>query len=334
MEICKVAGVSTATVSRVINGSPLVLESTRLRVQQAIEQLGYRPNFAARMLARDRTETVAVIIPGMGRDYFMEVLSAVDQVTGAHRHHVMIAISHGEEDEGALLKRYIRERRADGVIILALASGLDQPIRELGPSSRPIVVIGRPVQLPDVGSVSIDNRSGAEQVVRHLLSQGCRRLAVVKGYDAVYDSKERLEGALRKAAQAGCPIPDSRIWQGSFQAQVAYEVVKTQLSQPGPRPDALFALNDDMALGARSAIKELGLSIPDDIALAGFDDVPAMQHIGMTSVHNPMHELGRRAAEMLMARLKGDAQALRHEVLPTRLVVRASSTRAQPVAAG
>lgn len=327
MDICRRVGVSSATVSRVINGSPLVVESTRIKVEKAIREMGYRPNYAARMLARARTDTVAVIIPSLGRDYFMEVLAAVDRVTVAHRYHVLIAISHSLKDENELLQKYVRERRADGVIILALGSGLEVGVRKAGASGIPIVVIGRAIKGPQVGSVVIDNRSGADCMIKHLLDQGCRRPALLTGPRSVGDAEERLAGALTTAERAGSPIPDARVWRCDFSAQTAYQVVKDRLTRVDPRPDAIFALNDDMALGARSAIREFGLRIPEDIALAGFDDLPAMHHVGLTTIQNPMQDLGRIAAEMLMARLKDAPRALQHVVLPTRLMARASTQR-------
>ena len=328
MDICRRVGVSSATVSRVINGSPLVVEATRLKVEKAIQELGYRPNYAARMLARARTDTVAVIIPTLGRDYFMEVLAAVDRVTVAHRYHVLIAISHSLKDENELLQKYVRERRADGVIILALENGLEAGIRKAAAGGMPIVAIGQAIKAPQVGSVVVDNRGGAESMVLHLLEQGYRRLALLAGPRAVRDSAERLTGALETAARLGHPIPEDRVWPCDFSAHMAYLAVKEHLAPGRTRPDALFALNDDMALGARSAIKELGLRIPEDIALAGFDDVPAMHHVGLTSVQNPMESLGRTASEMMMARLKNDAKAMPQIVLPARLMARASTQRA------
>lgn len=327
MDICKLTGVSSATVSRVINGSPLVVEATRRKVQKAINELGYHPNYAARMLARDRTEMVAVIIPGMGRDYFMEVLSAVDRVTAGQRHHVMIALSHNMKDEKDLIMQYVNERRADGLIVMALSSGYDAVIRKAGSSGVPVMVIGRRIKAPNVGSVSIDNVHGAEQMIEHLYAQGCRRPAIIAGPSDNTDSQQRLEGALQTAARLGLDIPEASIWKGNFVAGGAYELVKDELVRGKVRPDAIFALNDDMALGARAAVHELGLRIPQDIAVAGFDDVPAMHHVGMTSVLNPMGDQGRLAAEMMMARLHGDTNALNHVVLPTNLVVRGSTLR-------
>ena len=316
---------SSATVSRVVNGSPLVVESTRLRVQKAIAELGYHPNHAARMLARDRTEMIAVIIPPLGKDYFREILMAVDVVAAAHQHHVMIALSHDLKDEKELIDRYVRERRADGLVIMIHALGYDAVIKRAGAAGLPVAVIGRAVKGPNLYSVSIDNREGAGQAVRHLAARGVRRLALLTGSADNCDSRERLEGARQAAAQCGLSLTPEWIWDGGFQELVAYDLIKERLSLGRPMPDGLFAFNDEMALGARAALLERGVPVPGAVALVGFDDISSARHMGLTTVHQPMAEMGRQAAGLLMDHLAGRPSRPAHCVLPTQLIARAST---------
>lgn len=327
IDISKRAGVSSATVSRVVNGSPLVVEATRLRVQKVIEELGYRPNFAARMLIRDRTEIIAVIIPSIGKYYFSDIMAAADRVASAQAYHVMVALSHGAVDEQDVILRYVLERRADGLIIMALSAGCEAAIKQAGRSGVPISVIGRPVKGKGLFSVGIDNRSGARQAIEHLVKRGFQRVALLTGPAENFDSQERLAGARRAAAQAGLRLRPDWIWTGDFEGESGYRWAKQQFSKGGPQPDAVFAFNDGMALGARAALQELGLRIPQDVGLVGFDDVDAAFHAGLTTVKNPTQELGRLAAEALMSRLQGKSPPALSRVLPTSLIARASTAR-------
>ena len=328
LDICKRAKVSTATASRVINGSPLVVEATKRRVQEAIRELGYHPNFAARMLVRDRTDIIAVIVPPMAVVYFREVLIAVDQVAAAHRHHVVVAMSHDSKDEEELIGRYVQERRADGLVVTALSGSYEQAVREAGAQGCPVVVIGSPIKGKNVSSVTVDNRHGMAQVMQHLAEQGCRTVGLIQGPADNYDSQDRHAGSMAAVARHGLRV--LKEWTGfaNFESHRAHAWVRARLKEERSRPDALVAFNDDMAEGARTALIEMGLRIPDDIALVGFDNKVTAEQFGLTTVDNPVADMGRVAAELLLARLAdGPAAAFRGKVLPTRLIIRESTMK-------
>lgn len=324
-DICKKAGVSSATVSRVINESPLVVESTRKRVMKAIRDLGYHPSHAARMLARQRADTIAAIFPEIASGYFAEVLAGIDQASAQGRYHVITALSHGIEDEKDIITRFAQERRADGLIVMSLTPGLDALIKQTAKDGLPIVVIGRPTVARNVCSVSIDNVSGMEQAVVHLAARGHRRIAMIRGPLDNYDSQQRLEGARKAAAAHGLEIPDSMVWGSTFREESGREAIEKNMPRSGARPTAIIASNDELAMGARAALLELGLRIPEDVALVGFDDLPFARHLGLTTIRNPMKEIGQVSTDRLLARVRGEAVSPAHFTVPIQFLPRAST---------
>ncbi len=330
-DICKRAGVSSATVSRVMNQSPLVVEPTRKKVLKAIRDLGYHPSHAARMLARQRTDTIAVIFPEIAGGFFAEVLAGIDAAAAEHRYHVITALSHGAEDEKNLISRFALERRADGLIVMALTSGLDPLIKQTGKRGLPMVVIGRPVSGPNIFSISMDNQGGAGLALEHLAERGCRRIALITGPADNYDAQQRMEGSRKAAARLGLEIPPSLIWPGTFKEEGGRAAVEKYLRSGSPLPQAIFAFNDETALGARAALLERGHRVPEDVALVGFDNLDSARHVELTTLHNPMREIGRAAGEGVLQKIGDASTELAHRVLPVKLIARAS-TAAQKTA--
>lgn len=321
-DVCKRSGLSTATVSRVLNGSPLVREQTRARVLEAVEALGYRPSHAARTLARRRTDTIGVIFPEIASGFFSEVLRGIDAAAAEHNFHLMTAFSHSDRDERELVMRTVRERRADALILMNLSLPDDFVANAAG-HGMPIVLIDRPAEGANLFAVTLDNFGGADAAMTHLLGHGYRRVAVITGPGNSYDFQQRLAGCLQAAERAGIALSDDFVWQGSFTENSGAFAVARWLEAANRPPEAIFASNDSMALGALGVLRERGLRVPEDVALVGFDNIDAARHLDLTTVSVPMREMGRAAAEAAIHQiLSGEAQ--KHRVLATHLVVRRS----------
>jgi LacI family transcriptional regulator len=321
-DVCRVAKVSTATVSRVINHSPLVTDETRSRVLEAMRSLGYRPSHAARTLARQRTELIGVVFPEIASGFFTEVLRGIDEVAAEHHFHLMTAFSHGLTDEERFVSRLLQERRVDALILMNLLLS-DEFIRDAATRGIPIVLIDRPVEGADLFAVSMDNQGGAEKAMSHLLGHGYRKLAVLSGPTDNYDAQHRLEGCNRALEAAGVAASAIPVLQGAFTEESGSAVMKEWLKAGKPLPEAIFATNDAMALGALGVLRAHGVRVPEDIALVGFDDTESAHHVGLTSVRVPMWDMGKAAAVAAIQQMSS-RKAQPPQVLETKLIVRRS----------
>jgi LacI family transcriptional regulator len=319
--VCERAGVSTATVSRVINDSPLVTQETRTRVLKAMRSLGYRPSHAARMFARQRTELLGVVFPYISSGFFSEVLNGINKVALAHHYHLMTAFSQDRADEERLVARLLDERRVDALILMNLRLA-DDFIKDAAGRQIPIVLAHRPVEGSDLFSVRIDNEGGAEKAMSHLLGHGHRRLAIIAGPESNYDAQHRWEGCKRALDAAGVSITDVEVWQGDFTEESGRAHMRDRLGRGRPLPEAIFATNDAMALGALGVLRQHGLRVPQDVALVGFDDMESAKHVELTSVRVPMREMGRIAAtaaiEQISSRQAQPSRVVETELIPRR----------------
>lgn len=324
-DVCRRSGVSTATVSRVVNGSPLVHERTRRKVLAAIEELGYRPSRAARTLARQQTDTLGVIFPEIESGFYTEVLRGIDDVAADHAFHLMTAFSHGRDDEQELVNRFLRESMVDGLILLNLVLP-NEFVRRAGQGGLPVVLVDRPVAGANLFSVSLDNAAGAEAALTHLYDEGYRSVAIVTGPDDSYDAEQRLHGCRQAAQRAGTPWSEELVWPAEFTEASGRKVMEDWLEKKGAPPEAVFAHNDDMAVGIWAVLKEHGYGVPEDVALVGFDDIHLARHLGLSTVRVPMREMGRAAAEAAIHQVQS-GEATKQRVLDVELVVRASSRK-------
>lgn len=325
-DVSRRAGLSTATVSRVLNNSPLVREKTKARVLKAMRDLGYTANHSARALARKRTDTIGVIFPGIDSGFFTEVLVGVNRLAMERGLHLAVAFAHNTSEEAQMVSEYLYGGRVDALILMNLRID-DRFVREAANGPTPLVLIDRPVKDAKAVTVRMDNRAGAEQAMSHLLEQGFRRIAVIRGPKDTFDAGERWRGCQRAAARFGVDLDPELIWDGTFHDRSGYELMSSWLASGKPLPDALFALNDPMALGALQALNEHGHSVPADMALVGFDDIESARYLGLTTVKSPMRELGRSACQAVIGMLDGQARVPEERVLSTELVIRQSSQR-------
>jgi len=327
-EVALKAGVSIATVSRVINDKGPVAVETRQRILTAIEQLRYVPHGAARSLITNQTDTIGVLLPDLYGEFFSEVIRGIDLAARRSGYHVLISGFHSDRAEIEAVLRALRGR-VDGLIVLS--PDVDaQGLRRNLPETLPVVLLNTRINGRADGAafdaINVDNHGGAFAMVRHLAGLGHRRIALIRGPAENADALERLRGyraALR--AEGITPEPALEI-PGDFSEESGYRAGERLLALE-PRPEAVFAANDSMAIGCLFALREAGVEVPRDVALAGFDDIPIARYVTpqLSSVHVPIAELGTRAMERLLHAVEHrNEHERRQETVPTTLVVRGS----------
>ncbi|MEV8315950.1 LacI family DNA-binding transcriptional regulator [Streptomyces sp. NPDC059900] len=321
-DVAAEAGVSVATVSRVLNSHPSVSPAARARVIAAIESLGYRPNAVARSLRTDQTRTLGLVISDVLNPYFTALARSVEEAARALGYSVII----GNADERPELQdhhvRTLLDRRIDGLLV-SPADGGTPLLLDTARAGTPMVFVDRWIPGMDVPVVRADGREAIRDLVAHLHGVGHRRLAIIAGPAATTTGSERVEAFREALAAYGIPLPDSYIGQGDFQADSGRRATERFLTLPEP-PHVIFAADNLMALGALDAIRARGLRVPDDIALAAFDDIPWFVHTDppITAIAQPTGDLGRAAVQALVDRIEG--RDPRSVTLPARLVVRRS----------
>lgn len=304
VEIAKKAGVSVATVSRALNNKGPVSPKTRARIQQIAGQFNYKPNVNARGLLLHKTDTIGLILPELADEFFMDILRGVDEAATRSGYYVMLSSSHSRRDLVETMLEFMSSGRVDGIILMTPM--LHEDLKDMiSGSSRPIVLLNNYDQIPNSTCVNIKNFQGAYSMTEHLIRQGHKRIAVIKGPEGNGDANQRLLGFQQAMAKNKVPIENELIVSGDFSSKSGYFAFM-RLINAEDKPDAIFALNDMMAVGCFEAARANGLSIPQDIALAGFDDIYLTRFLTprLTTVHTPIKELGQRAVNYLLKMIK------------------------------
>ncbi|MFI6053182.1 LacI family DNA-binding transcriptional regulator [Streptomyces violascens] len=327
-DVAAEAGVSVATVSRVLNSHPSVSEAARARVLAAVETLGYRPNAVARSLRTDQTRTLGLVISDVLNPYFTELARSVEEAARALGYSVII----GNADERPELQdhhvRTLLDRRIDGLLVSPTDGGSPLML-EAARGGTPMVFVDRWIPGIDVPVVRADGRAAIRDLVAHLHRLGRRRLAIIAGPAATTTGSERVEAFRAALGEHGMSLPGNYVGQGDFQAASGRRATERFLALPEP-PDAVFAADNLMTLGALDALRARGLRIGDDIALAAFDDIPWFVHTDppITAIAQPTGELGRAAVRALADLIEG--RTPRSVTLPASLVVRRSCGESAP----
>ncbi|MBB5924764.1 LacI family DNA-binding transcriptional regulator [Streptomyces echinatus] len=323
------AGVGRGTVSRVINGSPKVSDRSRAAVERAIAELGYVPDRVARSLATRRTDTVALVVPDaenrlFSEPYFSGIIRGVSAgLTGAGMQ--LLLVLTGDAWERDRLAGYLAAQRVDGVLMMAVHGDDTLPDR-LEELAVPTVLAGRRGDREGLGHVRADNRGGARLAVRHLLAAGRRSVATITGPLDMDVARARLDGYREALREAGLTVEEDLVAQGDF-TEEGGRAAMGELLRRRPDLDAVFAASDVMASGAVPALRTAGRRVPGDVALIGFDDSVVARHIDppLTSVRQPLEEMGRAMAALLLEEIAQRGSGKRGVVLPTELVVRESA---------
>ena len=322
-DVARQANVSVATVSRVFSGANVVREETSKRIRDVATRLRYTPHSAARSLITRKTHTLGVLLPDLYGEFFSEVIRGIDLAARQSGYHILVSRSYEGRREIEEAMRAMRGR-VDGVLLMS--PDIDADSLSNVPSNLPVVLLCSPTRGSRTDSVTIQNCRGARQMVNHLIALGHRRIAIIKGATGNYDAAERLRGYRAALRDAGLTPVRALERDGDFTEAGGYTAARELLAL-SPRPTALFAANDSMAIGALSALRESGIRVPQDMAVAGFDDIPLARYMDppLSSVKVPISNLGARAVEIL---LHGVAQKNSHqprrERVATELVIRRS----------
>jgi DNA-binding LacI/PurR family transcriptional regulator len=333
-EVAARAGVGRGTVSRVVNGSPQVSPEAKAAVEQAIQELGYVPNRAARALVTQRTDSVALVVSEsearvFGEPFFAGIIRGISGVLLGTPLQLWLAMAQSPE-ERERVQQHLTAQHVDGVLLLSLHDDDPLPLR-LRERGLPAVLGGRPARMlepdiQDINFVDVDNAGGARIAVTHLAGGGRRQVAVIAGPQDMAVGVARLDGYRDAIAKAGLEPDEALIGYGDFSEESGAAAMRMLLSRR-PGIDAVFAASDLMAAGAMRVLKERGRRIPSDVAVVGFEDsvVARQTEPPLTTVYQPVEEMGREMAKLLLDRIRGDADERTYVLLDTHLVRRASA---------
>jgi LacI family transcriptional regulator len=323
-EVAALAGVSSATVSHVINSTRFVSDAVRDQVLNAMKSLDYRPNDLARSLRSGVTHTLGLIIPDSANPFFAELGHCIENAAFKAGYSVILCNTENDLKKELLYMDVLTKKLVDGMIFVAAGENADT-FKNLVELDIPVVVMDRNFDGIDLEVVSSDNHQGGLLATNHLIQLGHRRIACVTGPSRINPSSKRLDGYKEALAANGIAMDPQLICQGDFHPESGYVAARTWLSMPEP-PTAVFACNDLMAMGVIKAAHTKGLHVPDDLALVGYDDIDLATYTNppLTTIRQPKVEMGLTALQIILDRIKEKDQAPQKIQLPVSLVVRDS----------
>lgn len=324
-DVAREAGVSIATVSRVMRESEGVRDATRLRVLTAAAELEYTPSELGRQLAERRHAANGIVFPDLSGPYYAEVVLGYEAVAAELRRSVLILSTHGRDDAEAAVRAMAG--RCDGLVILQHTVS-DATVEHLAARGAKLVLVARP-PIGFVDSVNAENHASAVSLAEHLISEGVRELRLVGNPDLSPDVAERWAGVRTAFEQSGAGHTLDQVSVERLDEESGAAVAAAALAA-GDLPDAFVCANDELALGLLGRLRAAGIDVPGTVMVTGWDDVMAARYAGLTTVRQPMRELGATAARLLDELIVGERTEPRHELLPTELVIRSSSTRPLP----
>ncbi len=324
-EVAEVAGVSYATVSHVINNTRVVSPETRQRVLNAMAELNYRPNALARSLRQGKTNTIGLVLPDSANPFFAEISRSIEDAAFNKGYSVFLCNTELDTQRELFYVDVLSKKQVDGIIFVAAGDQTDS-LDFLAREGMPVVMIDRNVPNVQVDAVLPDHQLGGFIATQHLVQLGHQRIACIAGPSSITPSAERITGYRNALEQAAIPFDEKLVMRGDYHAQSGMEITHSIL-QMSPRPTAIFALNDLMALGALRAAAEAGCSVPQDLAVVGYDDLELSQFTNppLTTIAQPKKEIGRQAVSLLVDRILENGRPPRRLVLPPALIVRDST---------
>ncbi|MDP0926681.1 LacI family DNA-binding transcriptional regulator [Paracoccus onubensis] len=309
LDVARVAGVSTSTVSRVLSQPDLVAEATREAVMNAVAETGYRMNHAARNLRMQRTGCVVALVPNLGNPFFAKILDGMGRELAAAGYDLLVSDTQDGDGRHVSLHRFLDRSRADGIILtdgLVPQAGLETP------DSPPVITACEWIEGAKLPRVMLDNREGGRMAVAHLRELGHRHIAVIGGPPDNVLHKARLAGAEEAAGDR--PLT---VFRGDFTLQAGAAAAQAWMALPvSERPTAIFAFSDEMACAFTARLQRAGMQVPRDVSIVGFDDIEMASHLApaLTTIRQPKRELGMQAARVILRRIEG------REVAPMTLL--------------
>ena len=327
--IAEALGVSAMTVSRALNNRSNVDEQTREKVLEKAQSMGYTPNHVAKSLVSSKTYTIGVVIPEITHAFFPEVVRGIEEVTNNSDYQLFLTNANEQFSREQDAIRTLQSKRVDGLLISSSQTVEDYSFYEqLIESGTEVVFFDRCVEGIGASTVSVNDRDSAKAITEHLIEEhGYSKIAHLSGPRNVSIGRKRFEGFRQALQDHELELRDEWIIEAGFQEDRGYQAMTKLLSLPfAEYPEAIVAVNDPAAIGAVKAIREAGLTIPDDIAIVGFtDDIRApLLDVPLTTVHQPAYEVGKRAARKLIQTIENEDEPVENIVVPTSLKVRSS----------
>ena len=324
-DVAKRAGVAPITVSRVINNSGYISESTRNRVEAVIKEIGYVPNTLARGLRSKRTNTMALIVTDITNPYFTLMARGVEDVAGDSNYTVIYCNTDESETKEEKYANILAQRQVDGVLLVP-AGGNDRTIKFFGSNGISVVVLDRRIPGVETDFVCSDSVDGAKLLVKLLIRLGHKRIAIITGTKSVSTSVDRVTGYKQALKEAG--LSDNElVYYGEFNQQSGYDLTKQAMMQ-SPKPTAIFGANNFILIGIIKALHDLKFNVPEDVSVVGFDDLPESMLVTpfLTVATQPAYEMGRLATELLLNRISGGlSDECQELILPTEIIERKST---------
>lgn len=323
-DVAEKAGVSVATVSRVMNNSERVLESTRAKVLKVMTELDYKPNHLGRNLRKMKTNTILVLLPSISNPFYSGVVKGIEDVAKSELYNVLLCNTDSSYEREASYIHLLENRTADGVIFMETAMPTDE--LSVLTKKHPIVQCSEYKTGTTVPSVSIDNKAAAREIVNYLIQKGRRRIGLITCDNQLISTKDRFEGYKQALFETGIPYDRDLILMGNYTFRSGYDAAKKIHEMQDP-PDAVFAISDVMAIGLMNGLKKQGFNIPEDILVAGFDNISfaIMSDPALTTIEQPRYDLGAEAMRLLLSILKKEMISYENVILKHKLIIREST---------
>lgn len=326
-DIAREAGVSTATVSYVINNNEKVGPETRKKVLQIIEKRDYHPNSSARNLARKKTEVLGLIVPEVTGVFYADIVQGVEDAAFQNNFTLYLGTTNAKKEREKMMIDHFSGNRVDGLILTTYFINKNY-IKELKNRDLDFVFIGNPVKDDSVSTVVVDNFSSGYRAAEHLINLGHKKIAFIKGDPNSWDAEERFAGFKAVMNNYDLEINNDYIKTGNYQQEEGYKAAQ-ELFNLEVKPTAVFASNDQMAMGVYKAAQENNIKIPEQLSVVGFDDIAAASHLNppLTTVNQPTYRMGQKAVEILIKKIKGQKVSEENIVFETEFIKRNSSQK-------
>jgi LacI family transcriptional regulator len=327
IDVAAKAGISPATVSRVLNQNPKVTQKTKERVMQAIEQLGYHPNAMAKNLRSQKSMTICVIVPDINVSYFVDIIKGVENMAYSNKYKVIICDAQKNKDRELEYLNLLMNRTIDGAILITSLLS-DEEIRQISDKGYYVGIVGRFIDHEKIPCIYTDNVKFSREIINHLVEQGHREIVFLSGYADAVDSYERLEGYLKALREHQIPFRPEWIENGNFNEEGGYEAMK-RLFDKKIKFTAVYAANDEMALGVYKACAKYNIRIPEELAVVGVDNDRITKYISpaLSTVNQPKYAMGAIIAEKIIDQMNANQYSDKRTFkVDSELIIRQSST--------